>query len=855
MPIRPKHTLDDSRPKAVRQFTDREEFIEAFQKALKGIKPNEQNVAVFYGVGGIGKTSLRKELGRILEKEQPKTAWTVLDFSLPQYREQETALFTLRKSFGDKYKIPFPSFDLAYAVYWQKTHPQTPLTKENFPLLDAGGIVVDIVTLFGEIPGIGLIPKLSKLVIKGKKALEDWWTKRGNRELYDLPQMEPKDILERLPMFWAGDLKDSLEQKRTQAVMFIDTYEALWGKERTEGTLFKRDEWVRELVAHLPGILWIICGREKLRWEEVEPDWGKVLDQHLLGDLADEDAERFLRSCGIENKEILRTIIEGGKGVPYYLDLTVDTYYEIKERHHRNPTPADFAQTHQEILERFLLYLDRTEIETLKVLSEARKWDKSIFELLVTHFKTGYPISAFPELCRFSFINQDDTPGTWHMHELMRDSLQEKIETNTQKAVHQCLFDYYNKAFKEIDIKNITDKQKSALQEAFYHGKIALQTAELFSWFIKIADNFKQATQWKTLVPLYEDFIKYIEKNIGPEKSEMATALNNLGLLFINLSKYKEAEPVCTRALEIREKASGPDHSDVASSLASLGWLYLNIGKYSTAEALYRRALEIKEKELGPEHSDVAKNLHYIAVLYDGYMGKHAEAEPICKRALEIREKVLGPEHPDVASSLTTLGLIDFNMGKYAEAEPLHKRALEIYKKALGPEHLNVAMSLNNIAILYSSTRKYVDAESFLNKAMEITERKLGPEHPDISIQLNNLAILYRNMAKYGEAESLYKRALEIQEKALGPDHPDVALSLNNLAELYEEMGKYSEAENFYMRALEIREKALGSEHYDLAYTLNKLAGLYKKMGKLEEAERYKERAEGINAKINKPKI
>jgi hypothetical protein len=458
MSIHPKHRLDNSRPKAARQFTDREEFIETFQKVLKEIKPNEQNVVVFYGVGGIGKTSLRKELGRILDKDQPKIAWTVLDFSIPQYREQETALFTLRKTLGDKYKITFPSFDLAYAVYWQKTHPQTPLTKENFPLLDAGGIVVDIVTLFGEIPGIGLIPKVSKLVIKGKKALEDWWTKRGNKELYDLPQMEPKDILERLPMFWAGDLKDSLEQKDTQAVIFIDTYEALWGKERTEGTLFKRDEWVRELVAQLPGILWIICGRKKLRWEEVEGDWGKVLDQHLLGGLADEDAKCFLKSCGIEDNAIQRVIIESSKGVPYCLDLAVDTYFEIKSRHQSEPQPSDFANTHQELVERFLLYLDRSEIETLKVLSTARKWDKSIFELLVTQFKTGYPITALGELCRFSFINKGDIPGTWTMHELMRESLQQKQDEERQREIHRQVFDFYNEGLRDVDIKTITNK-------------------------------------------------------------------------------------------------------------------------------------------------------------------------------------------------------------------------------------------------------------------------------------------------------------------------------------------------------------------------------------------------------------
>ena len=47
---------------ASRQFTDREEPKKSYRKALQSIHEKEFNILVFYGVGGIGKSSLFKRI-------------------------------------------------------------------------------------------------------------------------------------------------------------------------------------------------------------------------------------------------------------------------------------------------------------------------------------------------------------------------------------------------------------------------------------------------------------------------------------------------------------------------------------------------------------------------------------------------------------------------------------------------------------------------------------------------------------------------------------------------------------------------------------------------------------------------
>ena len=55
--------------------------------------------------------------------------------------------------------------------------------------------------------------------------------------------------------------------------------------------------------------------------------------------------------------------------------------------------------------------------------------------------------------------------------------------------------------------------------------------------------------------------------------------------------RYADAEPLYKRSLAIREKALGPNHPDVATSLNNMGLLYERQGQYAEAEPLHKRAL------------------------------------------------------------------------------------------------------------------------------------------------------------------------------------------------------------------------------------------------------------------------
>ena len=797
-----------------RPFVDREEFIKAFEQAFQNIRGNKYSVLVYYGIGGIGKTGLRKELPQCLEKynfkyQQQEVIWTTIDLQQEEYRKKNTFLATLKNNLQQKHKIHFPAFEIAHAIYWKKANPEISLRKENYLIFEGDEKLDPFFGIVNQIPYFNLVPKVARLLNGLPKYLREWWTKKGEAELTRLSEKEPTEIEERLPYFWAQDLNRYLENTSQTAVLFIDTYEALWEKERGQGTYNSRDEWIRELISNLPeSSLWIICGREELRWKEDDKDWDNYLKQYKLEKLPEEDILDFLNRCGIKEIEIQKVIVKASEGVPYYLDLEAETYTEITKT--RSPKPDDFAKTNSKIFDQFMKYLNAPEQETLKVLSTPRFWNKDIFNVLIDTFKTGYSLTAFSELNRFSFVQE--TERKLQLHPLMRESLQVYQDQGLKKEVHNFMLDFYSNQLKDLDIKVITQNHENALAEAFYHAKEALKTNDLLNWFITASDPFDRAAFWQLIAPMYKEMLQILETELGPEHPSIATTLNNLALLYLHMGDYEQALPLYQRALDIYEKVLGPQHPDVATTLNNLAGFYRHMGDYEQALPLYQRALNIREKVLGPQHPSVAITLNNLALLYDN-MGDYEQALPLYQRALNIREKVLGSQHPSVATTLNNLALLYLHMGDYEQALPLYQRALNIREKVLGPQHPDVATTLNSLALLYDNMGDYEQALPLYQRALDIYEKVLGPQHPDVATTLNNLAVLYDNMGDYEQALPLYQRALDIYEKVLGPQHPSVATTLNNLAGFYDNMEDYEQALPLYQRALEIYEKILGPKH------------------------------------------
>ena len=507
-----------------RPFVDREEFIQAFKDALESIKEKERSVLVYHGVGGIGKTSLRKELPKVIDKHNEshrnlQILWAAVDFETEEFRQSHKFLEILRDQFQGKYRmIKFHTFDIAHAIYWTKVNPRIPLHRENY---SEDSIVTQLLDIGGEFSQIKLLPNIGKLVKRFPDLYREWELK-SREQISRLNSMEPAEIEKRLYLYWAYDLHEYLQKTSEYAVIFIDSYEALWGKDQSLASLSSRDEWVRKLIQSLlsSSCLWVLCGRKPPRWEEYSDKekgvWENSLEQHNIKGLPEKDARHLLKCCGVPEKDIQDAIISGSAGVPYYLDLAIYTYKSIKNS--REPEPGDFAKVPKEVFNRFIRYLDEDKEEAIKILSAPRFWNRDIFNALIKEF-TSYHQNELSRIHIFSFVDEIEK-GKWSMHQLMRQSwqeYQEREEGEERKNVHQFMLDYYTKKLENIDIKEITPEHETALVEAYYHAKETLETEKLFEWFVEYSDPFYKAALWQLIIPMWKELLPILETNMGPE--------------------------------------------------------------------------------------------------------------------------------------------------------------------------------------------------------------------------------------------------------------------------------------------------------------------------------------------------
>ena len=219
-----------------------------------------------------------------------------------------------------------------------------------------------------------------------------------------------------------------------------------------------------------------------------------------------------------------------------------------------------------------------------------------------------------------------------------------------------------------------------------------------------------------------------------------------------------------------------------------LGLMYLTKSLYKEAEPLMRRALAIDETNFGADHSNVAIRLNNLARLFQA-TSRLTEAEPLLRRALAIDEANFGADHPKVAIRLNNLALLLQDTNRLADAEPLLRRALTIDEASFGEDHPRVATDLNNLAELLRETNHLVEAEPLIRRALAIDEASFGADHPRVATDLNNLALLLQDINRLNEAEPLMRQALIIIIKSLGMGHPNSRTVLKNYSMLLLQLG------------------------------------------------------------------
>ena len=179
-----------------------------------------------------------------------------------------------------------------------------------------------------------------------------------------------------------------------------------------------------------------------------------------------------------------------------------------------------------------------------------------------------------------------------------------------------------------------------------------------------------------------------------PEHKKIAFTLNNLGVLYLHMRRFEEAEPLLVEALSMyrRPYLDQPNHPSLAASIHNLATVYVDLKRYTDSQSLLEEALVMDRQNYKeePDHPHVVAGLCNLAIVYRK-LSRYTDAELLKVEALVASRRFYAdyPRHPDVARQLYNLAVtwVGPPFHRAADAEPLYEEALAICREVLPPGH------------------------------------------------------------------------------------------------------------------------------------------------------------------------
>ncbi len=357
--------------RATKIFTDRIDartvFSESIDTWMSRNKPSE--VIVYYGIGGIGKSRLLKELYSTTDKYYKENTKNINNVYVSLDTFDCSNITNTLIKIRSQLKIDCSLFDYAYMEYNAKSNIsvedlKNKMTSFNSPIIEVLNECIDLGTGSIAIPS-NLLSKAVEFVKKRN------FNKQYHEYIEEIHTLMETEIYERLP-YYLGICIQNAAQKGEYNTIFIDSYESLLTSSRYKNN---EEEWLQELFLSSENIRIIVASRDKLKWEEQDKEWSEYLNQHLLSRLSVEDSISFLKHVPIEDETIIKKMVKSSKGMPLFLDMYVDMYTSDFNSG-KTINKDNFKAKGDTIISRYIKYLNDNEKSAVKLLSLLDCFDK-----------------------------------------------------------------------------------------------------------------------------------------------------------------------------------------------------------------------------------------------------------------------------------------------------------------------------------------------------------------------------------------------------------------------------------------------------------------------------------------------
>lgn len=696
--------------KETKSVVGRERYLDTCVSLYNSCKEREATILNFYGVGGIGKSTILNTIRQYAAGHQIPSFFYDLE-------KHNTVLQFYEKLYTWLQTAPFKThyFQMGFLVYWQRMHPNIDF-KESLPTaIKEGGLFCDIASVMMD-DGLGLVKEavpvlgsMSNILYKSYCKLSTRY--RLEKELLDYigemeeSDMDTEEIEMRLPYLLMQDLQRADFSTQPVPIFLFDTYEKLY-ESATADKRRKMEAWIENFAAGIldRGML-VVAGREKIDWHHFDVAWNDLIVAHHIDALSTEEARTLIRTHGIETAHIIDAIVDASKGHPFYIELAIDTYKSDPETF---DSDAVKHAGQEQLFKRFVGNLGTDYLTILEHLSVTRDFDQELYAYILQKAGIGYSQIVFEELVSYSFFSRKASRYT--MHDLMRQSFHTHIAPERLRTLHAIVFDYFDAKITET-AKNDRPIDAQTLHTAMYHLLSFADEARIESWFDMIKKALYRHGEYRLLVQLYNNALAHI----GDKRIKIRFMIE-LGLLHIDMDDYEALKqrvdelnhtvvPIdllddidylrTKKNLIYAETRTRPKYREHLLKKSENALLKV-IQKSDTTTLKSRAHIELanmlrKRGEFFRAQSTLFTALHFTgdpllkAKIYDklGYlqrdMKRYDEARQSFIEAIEIKKRILAPRHIELGKSYRGLSQILYKLKQYDSACEVTREAIAAF--------------------------------------------------------------------------------------------------------------------------------------------------------------------------------
>lgn len=419
------------------------------------------NVLVYYGHGGIGKTSLSQRLQQWVTSriEAPDwgpppnlgsrtvvtARWDLTDSNgslvpVALLRDLRTALHAAKPS--------WPGYDLAFSLFQQKVENTEQVSYGSglnataileSALSDLGG-ALDLVGAAGIATAstslLGALARRTRTQVRTNAAIsrhEDYPELLASCEHDARPAHQPLGLIEALAFTLTEEIDDMPPEKRPLLIVFVDPFEKVQGRGAGSG-----EDLVSLLAKALPLCLFVVTGRGRLTWHEQESAqlqayhptaWtslaatlGHEPRQHIVGYLSDKDATdiftHFRHSEGLPfTPTLIGEMVDSVKGLPIHIDALASAAREKVTDGATTLTLDELGRNLPDVLNRLLDDLPVAQAHAFRAACLTSSFDSDMVARVA-----GVDEADVLRLCRRAIV--EETPGAsapYRIHDALRD--------------------------------------------------------------------------------------------------------------------------------------------------------------------------------------------------------------------------------------------------------------------------------------------------------------------------------------------------------------------------------------------------------------------------------------------------